>query len=53
MKIAIVLSAPSLRQVFRGNDPRAVSIVTERALWPLLETGEEARCPGSALVREI
>lgn len=43
MKLAIILSAPSLRQVFRGGDPRAVSIVTERALWPLLEAGEDVR----------
>lgn len=41
MKIAIILSAPSLRQVFRGNDPRAVSVVTERTLWPLLEAGDD------------
>ena len=41
MKIAIILSAPSLRQVFRGNDPRAVAIVTERTLWPLMEAGDD------------
>lgn len=39
MKISIVLSAPPMRQVFRGVDVRAVAIVVERALWPLLEAG--------------
>ena len=40
MKIAIVISAPPMRQVFRGVDVRAVTIVAERALWPLLECGQ-------------
>ena len=40
MKIAIVISAPPMRQVFRGVDVRAVTIVAERALWPLLEYGQ-------------
>ena len=39
MKVSIVLSAPPMRQVFRGVDVRAVAIVVERALWPLLEAG--------------
>ncbi len=40
MKIAIVLSSPPLRQVFRGIDVRAVTIVAERAIWPMLEAGQ-------------
>lgn len=39
MKIAIVISSPPLRQVFRGEQPRAVCVIAERALWPLLEAG--------------
>ena len=39
MKIAIVLSAPPMRQVFRGIDIRSVAIVAERALWPQIEAG--------------
>lgn len=39
MKIAIVISSPPLRQVFRGENPRAVAVIAERALWPLLEAG--------------
>jgi hypothetical protein len=39
MKISIVVSAPPMRQVFRGVDVRAVAVVVERALWPLLEAG--------------
>lgn len=39
MKVAIVISAPPLRQVFRGEDVRAVAIVAEKALWPLVESG--------------
>ncbi len=38
MNLAIVLSAPPMRQVFRGIDVRSVAIVAERALWPLLES---------------
>ncbi len=40
MKIAIVLSSPPVRQVFRGIDVRGVAIVAERAMWPLLEAGQ-------------
>ena len=40
MKVAIVVSAPPMRQVFRGVDVRAVACVAERSLWPLLEAGQ-------------
>lgn len=53
MKIAIVLSAPPMRQVFRGSDQRSVAVVAEKALWPLLEADQlvavEVQCADEAL----
>ncbi len=53
MKIATVLSAPPMRQVFRGSDPRSVAVVAEKALWPLLEADQlvavEVQCADEAL----
>jgi hypothetical protein len=56
MKIAITLSAPPIRQVFRGVDVRAVAIVVERALWPLLEAGQPVQATvqcGNARVQAL